>query len=474
MKKKMVSILLGAVLAISLSACAEDRRIEEFREDEYEEVETEEIVSTEAIERTEATEDTTNLADIIKSVIQPKSAEISKEEFCYAAKLNGMVQAPELFWGDESQVTNIPEENEFAILDINSDGMKELLVKYNHLSVNGGVRSADIYQNDDLCGSVFVEPMADVYHVNADFYQDGTIIEEDNMDEYWSAMIYQSGVAVEGAYEWDSSLPADCYFGKEFPTAQDVDGDGKIYVWYDIGDTSVGEHTYLTKEEHDARMAELTAGKEKLDITWRNITEENIKEAVASDIQDEKPIDIIESHGYLATYISKYNDVETEKRSLYDVSVILGLYSYSDSGKYDIMSTFFPSSRVISEAGDDNVTTYEINTEDFRVLTDEAFNNAYSAEEVLAETEVTDNGNGTLTVDYEWMLGDGPQYNNYVLSTEKDNGKIIVKGICLETYPHSYAKGNYFECVLEENAKSPLDGYKLLEIEKEKLYEITM
>lgn len=221
------------------------------------EIETQEVQETEVIVEEKAVEDST--------------AEITQEEYCYAILLRDMMNHPNIYWPYKE---NIPENNRFAVIDINDDGVKELLVEYDSCAADRDeeFKYIDIYQyNNNMCTIMAQGP---------EFYKDGTIIDiyisEYKKSHAWILNNYED-VSVVDIID-NSKLP--CAFDDEFPTEMDTDGDGIVYIWYDYVNDYPTERQYISEEEYNARLAKERRGKERVNITWDYITEENIDKLI--------------------------------------------------------------------------------------------------------------------------------------------------------------------------------------------------
>ena len=385
---------------------------------------------------------------------EERQEDIKQERYSYAAILKLMVSNPEQFWDLSDR------KNQFAIADINNDGVEELLVRYDThgVSVGGEFKEIDIYQYGKLVNTVSGG--------KTEFYNDGTIIAKYINELYKGTYVYIYNKEEMIAHGEEVYIEEE-YDDEEFLVDKDIDGDGYVYIWNDWENNCPTEDKYLTKEEYNEKINEIRKNKKKIDIKWKNISEANIDEATMGVIEDKKVVNKIENNDYLAAYIKIFDNEYEKLDSLYQVIKYIA-FSSNKGLSETMMTDLLPSSKI--SGNDYEVTIYEIKKEDFSTLSKEAFNNAYTMEDLMKNKWVKDNGNGTLEVRYEWMgVDESTIYKNYVLSTEKKNGKIIVKGIYVEDFER--LKADYFECVLEENANSPIDGYKIISIKKEPLYE---
>ena len=89
---------------------------------------------------------------------------------CYVVRLKDIMKYPDNYWGLWSSI-NITEHNQFAIEDINGDGVEELLVKYNSGAADREeeFQYIDIYSYNELKNTIMAQEV--------EFYTDGTIVD---------------------------------------------------------------------------------------------------------------------------------------------------------------------------------------------------------------------------------------------------------------------------------------------------------
>lgn len=241
---------------------------------------------------------------------------IAQEDYYYAAILHDMIQYPDKYW-EQWEDRNIPENNQFAIIDINSDGTKELLVQYDDHWVPSSeeFKSIDIYWYRDVIDTIS--------YVTPEFYKDGTILEKTsgNFGEAgWD--IYKNGEPVLRMSILDKSKPA-YYFDDDFPTDKDTDGDGIVYAWHGYENGYPTEEQYVTKAEYHAKMNETIRGTEKLEIAWHGITGENIVKAINPALSNED--------------ISIFHATADAEACLYEKSCLVGPESEDEEKLFEVV-----------------------------------------------------------------------------------------------------------------------------------------
>lgn len=197
---------------------------------------------------------------------------------CYVVKLKDIIKFPDNYWGLWSSI-NITEQNQFAIEDINGDGVEELLVKYNSAAADREeeFQYIDIYSYNELMNTIMAQEV--------EFYTDGTIIdiytsEYRRSDTY----IYENFELTNQVMILDKNK-IEYSIQLDFPEEEDTDGDGVVHIWYEEPDNIPVEEQYISEEEYQERLAVIRRGKEQVDITWYQITEENLEKYICNDYQ---------------------------------------------------------------------------------------------------------------------------------------------------------------------------------------------
>lgn len=172
---------------------------------------------------------------------------------------------------DYSQIS----ENKFAIYDIDFDGKDELIIQYTTTAMAGMIEA--VFEYDSSLNTVKEEFM----EFPALTYYDNGIVEAEwshNQGlggEFWPYTLYQYSRETDAYIEvcmvdaWDKS-----YVETDFPDELDKDGDGIVY--YIMEDGTYELKTPVDLEEYMEWRNYYLGQAEKLNIPYRNLTEENI------------------------------------------------------------------------------------------------------------------------------------------------------------------------------------------------------
>lgn len=199
---------------------------------------------------------------------------------CYVVRLKDIMKFPDNYWGLWSSI-NITEHNQFAIEDINGDGVEELLVKYNSAAADREeeFQYIDIYSYNDLKNTIMAQEV--------EFYTDGTIVdiytsEYRRSDTYiYENFELTNHVMILDQNKMEYSIELD------FPEEEDTDGDGIVHIWYEEPNNIPVEPQYISEEEYQERLSAIRRGKEQIDIFWYQITERNIEDIIYNQLYKE-------------------------------------------------------------------------------------------------------------------------------------------------------------------------------------------
>lgn len=448
MKKKSLAFLFIASMLISITACGKSEEVE-----------------NEPVEEVQAQ------AEVEEPVEEEKviNAEITDEDYFYACILDSCICAPYSYWevwGDR----NITENNEFAIVDIDSDGTKELLVKFDSHAVSSAdeYKKICVYQDGKVTNSVFAD--------NAEFYCDGTIFVDYIFDSgERDISFYLNNEMIAYAYILDKDIPNDLYYEEHvFPDDKDADGDGIIYVWNDWKNNFPTEDVYLTEDEYNTKVTEMLAGKEKVDIDWNYITKESISHTINPALSDE---DI----NFFEALPSIKVAMETECISSifdneYNIEEFMGDYFFCNNrnivdnkGKEykDYFDEVLPSTKLINE--DFEELTFQVKVDEIKRLYKEGLNRDITDHEIPGNIYQDESGNNVVNyiIDTISLVFN---FDILPLSIEKQEDTLIINGVCYYTIDYDNEYGIKFSCILKENENSPLDGYTVLDCSIEKLF----
>lgn len=169
------------------------------------------------------------------------------------------------------------EDEQFAILDVDGDGEKELLVSVSNTYMAGMCEL--VYGYDAETDSVKLEAEA---FPGVTYYPGMMkVLSSHNQghagDVLWpySVMTYDEGEDVyKLAYfvdAWSRELSETDYEGNPYPEDIDTDHDGYVYLI-----TENDQQRILNRADFKKWEAELFGGKEPLTIPWQKLTAENI------------------------------------------------------------------------------------------------------------------------------------------------------------------------------------------------------
>lgn len=194
----------------------------------------------------------------------------------------------ELFYeSDDSgdSVFGALSDNMFAIADINSDGKEELIVSWTSAPVAGLICSVIGYDtttktyNQKYLGSPSTE-----------FYDNGVITNPASHnqglagDKLWPYSLYKynketdSYDLVASVDAWDKELAAKDYDGTPYPTDVDKSGDGVVY--YIMPDGTYSSRKPINQQDYNAWINQYIGTAKKIELSYKNLTEENINNAI--------------------------------------------------------------------------------------------------------------------------------------------------------------------------------------------------
>lgn len=183
--------------------------------------------------------------------------------------------------------------NDFALCDLNGDGIAELVLNWVNSSLAGQMEVVFTY--DRAAGEIRELLRADPGTV---FYSNGAAESPWSRNQglaarFWPYDLYQlqkdSGVykAIGAADAWEKEYHPQDFSGKAFPDAVDSDGDGLLYYllpgdWRDAEDSSFYDSP-IDGPEYERWRTQYTGGAEVLTLDFLALTEENLNAALHSD-----------------------------------------------------------------------------------------------------------------------------------------------------------------------------------------------
>lgn len=213
------------------------------------------------------------------SLIQAQGSAMAK---AYREALEGIYKDHLYPNGDPVDTFQI-ENNDFAIIDVDGDGAKELLYR-NDDSTTAGMLTT-IYSFDPNTETLYQQLSG---YVGMTVYDNGivTIDASHNhglsaLEDFWPYTLYQYDIGGDNylmmgsADAWDKSLFPQDWEGNPFPDDADQDGDGVVYL-LTFGGQEV-KSTVLDGPEYLLWRNAFIDGAAVLDIPWRTMTLENIQ-----------------------------------------------------------------------------------------------------------------------------------------------------------------------------------------------------
>lgn len=169
------------------------------------------------------------------------------------------------------------EQNQFAICDVDSDGIEELLISYVTTTMASMAEWVVKYDVDNDAVVIELEEFPAVT-----YYTEGKAItgwshnQGFSGGDFWpySYYVYENGEYVLKADvdSWSKEISQTDYDGNPFPDDKDTDGTGVVYI------LSVDDNVSIFSEsEYNKWYAGILSGAEKIEPQYLTITEENVK-----------------------------------------------------------------------------------------------------------------------------------------------------------------------------------------------------
>lgn len=176
------------------------------------------------------------------------------------------------------------EDNQFAIYDVNGDGVDELIVRFTTAPMAGNTEK--IYEFHKADGTV--KPIL-IASPNLTYYSDGTIKEDWSHgsglagEDYWPYTLYRYNVAEESFEEiaqvnmWSKAVDTVDFKGDTYPDDIDAEGAGTVFIL-----THQGIVETISKTEYEKWLSDTVNVSAEIDIPYQALSEENIKAIVES------------------------------------------------------------------------------------------------------------------------------------------------------------------------------------------------
>lgn len=463
MKIKINTILLVtlAITAVMLAGCGksegETLSVKSEIIEDVKGTESMEIMEIEKIEKVKAEENDEDILPI----------NIPEEYYSYASLLQGMLYNTEYFWNVVPEKGyGTMEQSEFAVADINGDGQKELVTKHMNQLPDGDLEWEEItvYQYDENTGAVAQR----TFEGSTDFYVNGMSVMSHyariHMSDFPEVTICRGEVIDATLFVRDAKYdPEGLMTGEPFPYEKDADGDGYIYELTFWSNELPGETFYLTEAEYHEKLTEIVDDSEKVELEWQGIKAETV-EGMLSAFHDNygKNKEVFENKEFLTYYILYKAYVDTydleESVNGFLESYYTNAVELSDRRPEQYFEDILPSAEFVGR--EDETLIYQIKAEDFIQLSKEAFGKEIDVTDVVSENvlELIDED----TLEYYLIPMSIPFETEFVLLDIQTAGdKVSFSGVFNVVSEGIY--GTRFDCVLEKNENSTLDGYRILE-----------
>ena len=222
-------------------------------------------------------ENTETIADSEQDLSESIYFDVTEESIAFANLLQEIHDNPKTYVGirDENDPLEV-EGHEFAVEDIDQDGVKELIVRFNN--TYGAAQYMGIWTYDTASKSVFLHGRCGI---GCEFYEQGilkdvslraqssgrtilpyTLSKFERKSEGFQFL--GNGYCVDA--EWDTS-------GTQYSSEKDLDSDGVIYYFVKFQEGPKP----LTLEEYNRVTSEYIDESKKIELKWNKLTEKNIE-----------------------------------------------------------------------------------------------------------------------------------------------------------------------------------------------------
>ena len=171
------------------------------------------------------------------------------------------------YYGNDDNVQAGAEIHDYAICDMDGDGVEELIIRYG--------RYAKVYEYDEITMQVKEEfswqAEGDFTAEEVEFYQNGYYITHghDNRVRKIDSISLLFQYYDFGSIQWNHDHGDGSTSDEEYLALYDKDGDGVIYYVQIIGeDYRVSDLVYYDNAELEAKISEVTGGSKPLDIEF--------------------------------------------------------------------------------------------------------------------------------------------------------------------------------------------------------------
>lgn len=170
------------------------------------------------------------------------------------------------------------EDNQFALCDVNGDGVDELIVRFTTAPMAGNTEVIYAFQKaDGTLKQILTASPNLTYYMNGIIKEDWSHGSELASEGYWPYTLYQYDAA-EGSFEelaqvnmWSKAVATVDYKGDPYPDDIDTEGAGTVFI---LGGPD--EVKTVSKSDYEQWLADTMGDPAKLDIPYQALSEENI------------------------------------------------------------------------------------------------------------------------------------------------------------------------------------------------------
>lgn len=176
------------------------------------------------------------------------------------------------------------EDNQFAICDVNGDGVDELIVHFTTAPMAGNTETIYTFQkeNGTLRTALTAAPNL-TYYANGLVKEDWSHGSELAGEDYWPYTLYQYD-ATEECYQeiaqvnmWSKAIDAVDFKGDAYPDAIDAEGAGTVFIL-----SCQGEVQTISQSDYEKWLVSTLDLSSEQDIPYQVLNEENIKAVAIS------------------------------------------------------------------------------------------------------------------------------------------------------------------------------------------------
>lgn len=290
-------IVMLIVVSLTLTAC---RAVDTSKEAHKDQKIVEEAIQTNELEEAKDATETAITEEPEDRKIEPVEANQADKQARYTAykdimldlcnnnSLFGYQELPEVIAYEDMS------SNEFAVADIDADGLDELIVYYTTTAVAGHIGL--IYDYNGETGEFYLKfgeyPLLSFYENGA--IEAGWSHNQGYAGDFWPYTLYvydkdndtYNLVGFVDAYDRSLyELNKDVLESNPFPYDVDADGNGFVYYLYSDEDnlSDYGMIPAVDDDAYQAWLLQYTEGSNKLEISFYGVTEENINQVFDLD-----------------------------------------------------------------------------------------------------------------------------------------------------------------------------------------------